>query len=207
MPVFPPYFPNLVEVRQIGTLPNGEPWNNVFFVEREGVGSFLAEATEIADAFNGAYLQIRDRIGADVGFARIDLVDRSVEGGELRSLVQAYNGLDATQILPGQVALVVSWRTTGTGRRRRGRTYLAGFTEAVNSSAGFPASAAVTDVENVFNELISVLAAAGHTLVILSRGGPTTLKDGTVQVWTPFTTPVFAAAVNPVFDTQRRRGS
>lgn len=206
MPVFPPYFDDLCEVRCIGTHPNGQVWENVFFVDRQGIGTFLAEAAEIAASFETFYAAWADRRATTVGFGSIEVVDRSSDAGATFIDAIAANGTDATEPLPGQIALVVTWLTGQGGRRRRGRTYLCGFAEAQNSTGGFPATACVADVQAAADALITNLQFNSHSLAVLSRGGPTKHKDGTETEWTPFYTEVASAVVDATYDTQRRRG-
>lgn len=139
-------------------------------------------------------------LGTAVSLANIGLRDiRSANQPEFLDSGAAVNGTAAGDLLPPQTALCITLRTASAGRRFRGRTYLWGFTEAVNSAAG--AAVGVTVAVNFVSAIKSALQASGLDLGVLSRPNPNAnpLNPGFV---TPVTTIVTR---DLVWDTQRRR--
>lgn len=107
-------------------------------------------------------------------------------------------GTIAGQSVSNQVALVVSYGGTPTGRSFRGRTYLAGIPEAETSQNGVTATVQQAAID--FGLSIDAnLTAVGYSHIIASffaLGVPRTVAIGTsVNKW----------RVNDRVDTQRRR--
>lgn len=97
-----------------------------------------------------------------------------------------------TNAMPGNVAVVGSLRTIRTGRRYRGRMYLAGIPEAsVDNNSTLTGGAQVTMAAAVAN-LIFGYVPAGYTLAIASR------VVGLAE-------PVIRTIVENITDSQRRR--
>lgn len=74
--------------------------------------------------------------------------DISVPNGAQYSLpiIPPNPGTNAAGSAPGNVTSTVSWRTTKTGRRYRGRTYVPGFTDTVTTDDGLVTSAQVLNL-------------------------------------------------------------
>jgi len=140
------------------------------------------------------------RLGTAITLANIGLRDiRTGSQPEYIDTGAAVAGTGATDLLPPQTALVVTLRTALSGPRFRGRVYLPGFCEGVNSATGNAAStseagAFVTAIQNA-------LITNGLNLGVIHRPQP----DAPVPS-VGFITPVNAVVVrDQVWDTQRRR--
>lgn len=108
-------------------------------------------------------------------------------------------GASTSPPLPNSVSLCMSIRTGFTGRSRRGRNYVAGFSE--DAIAGNTVNGTmVTALLDVWNELISIGGDDGWEQVVVSRvsgGSPRT---------TALITPVTSVIVtDDQVDSQRRR--
>lgn len=108
-------------------------------------------------------------------------------------------GTRGADLLPKQIAAVISLRTAEATRRGRGRMYIPFPSETDNTSAGLPVAAYGTDLVNLAalqNDLITVTAGGGTlvmTPVIFRR------SDGTTRVITQVN-------ARSIWGTQRRRG-
>jgi hypothetical protein len=115
-------------------------------------------------------------------------------------------GTDAANPLPPQTALVISWRTLSRGAAYRGRTYLNGFTEAVNLSGKGPDAASLVSYQNLANDIQTRLGTTlPYALAVCSRyhgvdsdGRPVPRSSGQLAL-------VVANTVRDAWRTQRRR--
>lgn len=108
-------------------------------------------------------------------------------------------GTAVGDLLPPQTALVITLRTALAGRNYRGRVYLCGFTEAINSSTG--AATGATTAVNFVAAVKAALVASSLDLGVISRP-----DDTKVPPKVGWVTPVTAmVARDLVWDTQRRR--
>lgn len=211
MPVFPPYIDDLIEARINMIASNGQAVNNVLYLFGDPLEDFADNVTTIHSAIDAWLTGFADRINDGFQYFDVDYLDRSVANGQAITTALGQNGSDTSTALPPQTALVVSWKTLSSGRRFRGRTYLAGFTEAQNDNLGYPLAACVTDVQVQSQAFLDTLIAANCALAVLSRGGPTypkpTIADPTPDpvTWEPFASTVVTAAVDAIWDTQRSR--
>lgn len=77
-------------------------------------------------------------------------------------------GLAGGQALPGNCAIVVTFRTGLTGRSRRGRNYVAGIREA-DSASNAVNGATVDAIRTAYENLVIPFGAAGCNHVVFSR--------------------------------------
>ena len=108
-------------------------------------------------------------------------------------------GTKGGQSLPGNVAIVVSFRTNGRGRSSRGRMYLFGFKADDLSTPNQISAALRTTLVNAAVDLVGKIAFVGLQHVIVSHffnKAPRTA--GLVQ-------PVTSQVIDTYVDSQRRR--
>ena|ERR1700722_6469412 len=106
----------------------------------------------------------------------------------------ALPGTAASDALPAQCSLCVSWTSSTPGRSGRGRMYLPQFTAGFLSAAGtgLITTACQTIVKTAATNLLASLNSSGLTPSLVSR---------TTKVVTPIT----GGSVDNIIDTQRRR--
>ena len=102
------------------------------------------------------------------------------------------DGTDAGNAMPGDVAIVVSLRTSLANRRGRGRFYLPQPAASTLTATGKLAAASITALINALGAAWSVYNAGGHTPVVYSRASRSTQEVTTFNV-------------GDLYDTQRRR--
>lgn len=113
----------------------------------------------------------------------------------------AGHGIDTSNALPGNVALVVTLRTGHAGRSARGRVYMSGLSEDIlfggpNSVSSSFAAAAV----GVIQSIQSAADVAGWQFVVLSRHSGGVLRPSATFL------PISSIAVRNLFtDSQRNR--
>lgn len=175
-----------------GTLPGGEVWANVFHFTDDDLPAVAS--AQIAAMLDDFYIGIASRLSAGWTLTEFQIKDMATQ--EVRVFPRVLAGLQVTDNLPNEVALVISWTTAVRSRRTRGRTYLAGFTETSNTgntgNAGRPNSDMLDVVVPAASALISVSKPA--RLVIYSRVGLSSAE-------------VSGGYINNEWDSQRRRSS
>lgn len=108
--------------------------------------------------------------------------------------------------LPPQCSLVVTWRTGYAGRSRRGRTYLAGFTEN-NAANGEWGTGAVSLWQGYVDDFVAAYGLGGtsadYQFGVWSEklGHPTLTTYSVANGYRPIT----AGVVRPIVYNQRRR--
>lgn len=203
MAVFPPYFPNLVEVRCEQSFPGSVRGVNVLYVERDGTSSFATEAGEIGVAMFAFYGAFAAALNTAWSLDEVNLIDRSSAVASTFTYDPgALVGSEAAAALPLGVQLVGTLRTGIAGRRYRGRIFTGGWTEASNDTDGGVNSAVVSTMNTAGQDLLNDLAADGHALQVLSRGNT---SPPAPAAWTGFHTPVTAISFDNEWDTLRSR--
>lgn len=139
-------------------------------------------------------------LGTAITLANVGLRDiRTGNAAEFLDSGAAVAGTAAGDLLPPQVALVVTLRTAQAGRSFRGRVYLPGFGEASNSATG--TATPLTGAVNFVTAIKSALITSGLDLGVIHR--PTAAP---LPVTAGFITTVTAIVTRDgVWDTQRRR--
>jgi len=111
----------------------------------------------------------------------------------------AVTGQLTGEIVPNNVAIVMTHRTALAGRSYRGRTYLGGFTEA-ELARSFIVSSYGSSLETAWEAFASNVETDSNQLVILSR------RTGGLERVEGIGTPVVSSGLrNLRVDTQRRR--
>lgn len=132
--------------------------------------------------------EARQRRGAGVTYtAQGNQVGGWVAEGTLTGTL---TGAQVTEAVPNQVAAVVSWKTGQAGRRKRGRSYIAGIDEA-NHSLSQWSVAMTAQQQTALNTHIGVYGASGSSL------------DWTQGIWSDRT----ATGKRLVYDTQTGKGT
>jgi len=140
------------------------------------------------------------QIHTSVILATVGLRDiRSANTAEFLDSGGGTAGTAAGDFLPPQTAMCITLRTALAGRSFRGRVYLPGYSELVNSATG---TLTVSTASVAFVTAIqSALVANSLNLGVLSRPAPLALPPRA-----GFITPVTSiVARDLVWDTQRRR--
>jgi hypothetical protein len=132
----------------------------------------------------------------------------------------AVPGLDATDMLPGGNAYVVTLRTARAGQSFRGRVYLGGYTEGGNGPTGAIATPVAVAGTAFVTSIGTTMGANGLTFSVLSRPSELTVltkdvthPDGTHTITTHsraaraggLTDVIAVEARNTIWDSQRRR--
>jgi len=144
----------------------------------------------------------RSRMSSSLFLREVYAVDLTTETSETAtfSVTNDPGGPDATDPLPGSVALCVSFRTSGRGRSSRGRNYLSGWgQDAVSGNAFSPtlASATAEDYEELIGGGPFELPAEWVIVSRISEGLPR--ASALIQ-------PVTAVVLTDInVDSQRRR--
>lgn len=139
-------------------------------------------------------------LNTTVTLANIGIRDiRTANTAEFLDTGGAVAGTAAGGLLPPQTAFVITLRTASAGRSFRGRVYLCGFDESVNTATGTIQSSATS--VNFVTAIQSALVASSLNLGVLSRPAPDALPPRAGFI-TPVTSVV---ARDAVWDTQRRR--
>lgn len=111
----------------------------------------------------------------------------------------AVAGTNASDPLPPQTALCITLRTALVGQHYRGRVYLPGFGETVNTSSG--AASSGSNAVSFVTAIKTALQGSGMDLGVISRPNPLATPP-----WTGFVTTVTSIVCRDlVWDTQRRR--
>lgn len=138
----------------------GTSWVNVHGVLASD--TFLIDqsvADDIAAPFNILYDSLRGNCGFAWSVQSIEVRDlRTATSPTFDAGITPYSGTDAAQALGPQTSMVVSHRTGLRGKSYNGRTYLSGFTEAINDGDGSILAGARTTTLGFFATLDSNLA-------------------------------------------------
>lgn len=152
----------------------GQTWANVYGV-RLDVAAPLEEfgVAEIAEAFHTFYAGWASTLHTSWSAQRCVVADLQT------ALSPSYSapfddvvGLDSSQPMPPNMAVVASHRTGLRGKSYNGRTYLCGFTEQSNDASGQVLSTNRLGVETLFENLRTDLAAlttVPSAFAVLSR--------------------------------------
>lgn len=177
-------------------MPGGEKWANVWHF-----GGSAADPFEpVRDKVRAFYDALKSRQSTAWRIERMVFGQVPALGAGTALIDQQefeinISGTNAAAALPNQTCLVVSLRTTRSGRRGRGRIYLGPFTEADNDqavpAASMPAAACSSAVAAQMGILLNAPPTANQ-LVVYSR------SDGTEAS-------VLGGYVDRRWDTQRRR--
>jgi len=179
----------------------GQQIENVHHVKYAGDGD-AAELAAIADIYNTWEIDtLMPLLSSALTYRGIEVRDLAVPAGAIGVAVPEapIDGSITEDSLPGGTAFVISLRSGLAGRSARGRTYVAGIPISKKTGNQVVGSFA-SDLVSAFNDLIALLEAAGHFLVVVSRFAE--LVERVVPATFTITT---ATAVDTNLDSQRRR--
>ena len=175
-----------------GTTP-GETFT--FTMHATGTISTGDAATAFGDALTACWAAGMDDVTppeVDLTLASAASINEATDGQITRvEVVLALTGVAATEMLPFQVATVISLLTASATRHGRGRFYLPPLA-AGTLADGRVSGAAITSIDAAWTAFFDSLNTDGLTMVV---------RDRTNHV----STAVTSARVGDVFDTQRRR--
>lgn len=191
---------NAAQVELRFTLHGQQVENTLYFYNPDGVG--LAGLIDITDQVNDWYTaHLKGTQGSSVTLLEVYGTDLTSAIAPVYSNT-ALNGTVGTfttgPIMPGNVTLAVSFRTSGRGRSARGRNYVVGLPEA-SVTGNTVDTGLVNSIEAAYVSLVTFLTGTWQW-VVLSRyfeGAPR--AEGLIQ---PVTN---AIIVDPYVDSQRRR--
>jgi len=190
---------NIVKVVVEGLL-DGQQLANIFHVD---VGA--AVTTVIMDAILDEFVdwltdELLPNLSQDYEVTAVTARDLTTITGSLieRPLDPFLAGGQAAGSLPNNVALCGTWFTSLAGRSYRGRTYIAGVDET-NVTLSRILSGTAAAFATVLVELVNMIGAIGYDLVV------TSFQTANAPRVSAVSTPIIAAGVNTVTDSQRRR--
>lgn len=192
--------PRGIQVKLVGTQA-GQPVINVFHVDNQTTVT-PADLAAVGQVFENWWRDfIRGGIASSYSLDQIISTDISIENGpqDIRVPASPRTGAVASDPAAANAALVISWRTSRTGRSFRGRTYFGGLPQdALNGPTEFdPTYAAGFAVGGA--ELLEALEAGGRVLAVLSR-----YANGVLRV-VGLLTEVIQVIVNLQVDSSRKR--
>lgn len=170
---------------------NGNGAVNVIGMIVTGAPTFgQALADTIGSAVKSAFTsQLATHIATNNGLVRVSIRDlRGDHLPEFRDTGATALGTGVGDSLPSQTALCLTLRTAGSGKSFRGRVYLGGYTETVNSANGAASQAAATASIAFLQAIDTSLTSSGLRLAVLTRPQPdvvitrvTTTSGGTTE--------------------------
>lgn len=166
---FVPFGPGVVEADFQMTL-SGIP------VEiTQGYRLISGAASPIDGASLGAVLsgwwntELSTNLNVDCTLVNIQINDLTSAAGWQANVFNGTAGSQGGTVLPNQVAMTVTFETASRGRSYRGRNYVPGLIQADLQNPYTFNAARVAGINSVYNNLQSVVAAAGWQSVVLSR--------------------------------------
>jgi len=192
--------PNGIEV-VFNATQNEVPVVNVYHVKTPSeVTDTMLE--DVADMFSFWWQDsMQELLSNSYVLHTIVATDISVEDGHQHTitLISDNQGAVAGEGVPGNAAVVLSWRTANIGRSFRGRTYMGGLPVEMQETAQTITGGAQGDLTLAGVSLIDNLESIGMILAVLSR------VANTVQRVTGLLTQIINVVVDNKIDSQRRR--
>lgn len=198
--------PNAALLRLIWSL-SGQPYAvNVLGVNKGSVANITQALTDtVGTAIKAALAPsgLGAVLGTAVGLQSVGLRDiNSPSQPEYLDSGAAVLGTAAGNLLPPQIAFVVTLRTALAGKSFRGRVYLTGFAVTANGATGQASTATGTASTAFITSIANALGASSMNLAVVSRPSTTSVPPRPAG----FVTNVSARiARDLVWDTQRRR--
>lgn len=168
-------------------------------------GGSVADATDCLGRFRAAWNALATGVCTGYGITFNPTVD--VFDSATGDLTGQFTGTPPAAIsfsggaapLPAQVQGLVAWNTSivRRGRFLRGRSYIPGADEALNTASGVPSAAYI----GVLNNYITAMLATGATASTLQVWGRPTTPGGSDGV----AGPVSGGVARATWSTQRRR--
>lgn len=185
---------------------HGQNICNVLHFFKAG-GYSEADLTALANAVITAWNDnMAPAMSTDIQFTSVTARDMSAVDAEAVEVpFPALSGGDIVNVAsPGNVAIVVSWKTGFAGRSRRGRTYLSGVSEDGITGNEINADR-LASIRGLVTDFIADMTAAGFQLAIASYFSGVDGNGDPIPRATALVTPVLTAIVDKWLDSQRRR--
>jgi len=176
-----------------------EEWTNSFWWSKSDYVE--SDLTTLADVVDGSFgLGMRNLISDQATYQWTNVIDMRTDSG-----LSIYNsdsvgiGADDAEMLPINVAMVMTLRTLLRGRSYRGRVFITGFSEDTWGGSEFGAQL-VVDTLAVYSGMVEDAQAAGWTPIVASYQ-----HNGVARVTAVGTTVQYAQVRSRRPGTQRRR--
>jgi len=192
--------PQGIEVKLDG-VQNGIPVVNVFHVKAPGTVS-SADLDDAIAVFLGWWnTDLKQYMHTTYTLNAIIATDISVINGTqtILPLTTSNTGTAGSSAAAANAAVVMSWRTSSTGRSFRGRTYIGALSQAMLVDAQNISTSQAAGVATAGANLIDLLTAANLTLCVLSK-----FALGVARV-AGLLTEILSVIVDTKVDSQRRR--
>ena len=224
MPISP-VIPNTVEVRLLWSLSGALAVNVLHAIAPGGYTVNQTTTNTLAAAIKSAWsANLGAAMSTSVGLIRVGLRDlRTANQAEYLDSGNAVAGATAGDMLPPNVASMVTLRTANAGKSFRGRVYIGGFLETQNDASGNTLLAAATAAVNFMVGVQAAMTSSGLQLAVSSRPSEekilvetTNHNDGTTTTRTVSHTKAKPGQSTPVtviqsrnnaWESQRRRGN
>lgn len=192
--------PNVAMVEMFAT-KDGQRIENRFHVNigHEPSASDLSAVNDVVGTWQNT--DYKDILPTDVVLSGLDATSLHVQNGPVASQTYALPGGIESPSLPNEVTYCVTLRTAVRGRSARGRMYMLGVAENQRLGQNNVTTAYAADAQLAVLNLISVLAAHGTPMVIVSYvSNKAPRPDGPVIFEV-----VTAVTFDTVLDSMKRR--
>lgn len=203
-------------VRLDGTMAGRDCANVLAFLDNTGARTAEQVATDVENALSTALtgtqgLAYQGIITSQKTWTNLHVVRYDADDPDLFDLALSgaeYTGDAAGQMLPPQIAVVITLRTGVASRRARGRLYDYGFTEAATGGSGELETPDRDIIQDFWQDFLGEIGTTTLDWVVLSRGwvneGPDDPRDSYTQAVYPITSLLVR---DQAFDTMRSRVS
>lgn len=150
----------------------GVPVENVQYFQKEPPAPFdAAELEDLTEAIADGWLtHVMPELASNYTLREVyaRALDSDSAPTATTPVVPPVDGSQTGEALPGQNAIVVTFRTAKTGRSYRGRNYICGITEG-QSSGNSMTSGAFADLQAAWAAYEAAVESAGYVQVVASR--------------------------------------
>lgn len=158
---------------KLGFIIGGQGAYNILHFTKAGTDTIdQVDAESIGAAAKTAWTaNLAPLCPPNVALARVSVRDLSAPNlPEFFDSAAAVGGTESTgEPLPAGVALCVTLRTAGAGKKFRGRVYIGGFSETQNTNTGTSAPAAGAAAVEFLSDLRDAMGTLGYVLGVASR--------------------------------------
>lgn len=179
---------------------DGQMVCNVYHVRVANANPSLADLQAVGNVFAAWWNNtLQANMPNFVTLEAIEVRDASAQGQEGLDIPIGEAGSISSTALPNNVTFVIKLLTGLAGRSFRGRSYWPGVSSQMLATQNTITTTFAAVVQDVFEELIGLLAAEAFELAIASL-----FNNGQPRA-AGVLTPVIGASVNLTLDSQRRR--
>jgi hypothetical protein len=197
--------PNTVQVRVIWSVSAVPFAVNVLHFRNAGsvaVDQSLANgiASDVSAAFS-SNVGVGGQWNSSTGITRVDVRDlNTANQPEFTAPVSGALGTASAELLPKQVALVVTLRTALAGRSFRGRVYVPGWSEIANQAGGVASTTTMSLADGIVRNIRANLSIRGLIMGVVSTRANKAPRPVNI-----ITDVVSLAVRDNQWDNQRRR--